>query len=353
MKNVTIKEIAEKANVSRGTVDRVLNDRADVSEETRRRVLKIIQELDYRPNLVAKALKAKDKHIKIGIIVSPGHNIFGRDVRRGVEYACSECGNYGVTGIIYEMKNFDAASQLQALEKAGADEVNAISIAPIDSPKIKEALLRLSDKIPLVFYNTRLDGVPCLCYIGQDGRACGRSAGQMLCLLSHGRGKAAVLLGYKMVQGHIDREEGFREYLKENMPEMDFIGSFETLEQDDRVRDLCENLILNQGLDNIFLSGGGVDGLGNFLKSLNPGRQINVVCTDFICHTRDFLKDDIIQFAIGQQPFEQGYYPVKILTDYLLAGTRPKRKDIFTNLDIRIKENIDFDFSESLSLTIH
>ena len=346
---MTIKEIAEKAQVSRGTVDRVLNGRSDVSDETRSKVLKIIQELDYKPNVLAKALKSKDKKIQIGIIVSPSSNFFGQDVRRGVEYACRECSNYGVTGNIYEMETFDVASQIKALEKAEADQVNALAVAPMEAPEIKNFLRRIADRIPLVFYNTKLEGIRNLCYIGQDARACGRVAGQMLGLLSHGYGNAAVLLGYQMVQAHMERQQGFREYLKEFLPEMNFIGSFETFEQDERVKALCDDLIRNHSVRNFFLSGGGINGLGAYLKSQGLAGQIHVVCTDFICGTREFLKEDVIQFAIGQQPFEQGYYPVKILTDYLLAGTRPAGKDIYTNLDIRIRENIDYNFSERLS----
>ena len=52
----TIKMIAERAGVSIGTVDRVLHDRPYVKEEVRRRVLEVMEELDYQPNRVASAL---------------------------------------------------------------------------------------------------------------------------------------------------------------------------------------------------------------------------------------------------------------------------------------------------------
>ena len=53
----TIKDIAEIANVSRGTVDKVIHNRSGVSSETRAKVLAIIKELDYHPNPIGKALK--------------------------------------------------------------------------------------------------------------------------------------------------------------------------------------------------------------------------------------------------------------------------------------------------------
>ncbi len=61
---VTVKQIAELANVSRGTVDRVLNNRSGVSEATRQKVLKIAKELHYEPNFLAKALVSKKESFK-------------------------------------------------------------------------------------------------------------------------------------------------------------------------------------------------------------------------------------------------------------------------------------------------
>lgn len=56
---LTINEVADKAGVSRQTVSRVMNNRPDVADETRKRVLRIIEELDYRPNAVARSLSMK------------------------------------------------------------------------------------------------------------------------------------------------------------------------------------------------------------------------------------------------------------------------------------------------------
>lgn len=56
---LTINEVADKAGVSRQTISRVINNRPDVADETRKRVLRIIEELDYRPNAVARSLSMK------------------------------------------------------------------------------------------------------------------------------------------------------------------------------------------------------------------------------------------------------------------------------------------------------
>ena len=61
----TIKEIAELAGVSRGTVDRVLNNRGAVNPKTARKVLEIAQALDYKPNRAGIVLAAQKKNLKM------------------------------------------------------------------------------------------------------------------------------------------------------------------------------------------------------------------------------------------------------------------------------------------------
>ncbi|UWX55657.1 LacI family DNA-binding transcriptional regulator [Maribacter litopenaei] len=56
-RNYTIKDIAALADVSRGTVDRVVNKRGKVSEKARKKVEEVLDKIDYRPNLIARSLK--------------------------------------------------------------------------------------------------------------------------------------------------------------------------------------------------------------------------------------------------------------------------------------------------------
>ena len=67
----TIKEIAEKAGVSIGTVDRVLHNRGMVNAQTKERVETVMKELNYRPNQVAQGLAVMKKKLKIGFFI-PG-----------------------------------------------------------------------------------------------------------------------------------------------------------------------------------------------------------------------------------------------------------------------------------------
>ena len=67
-KKVSIKDIASKSGVSIGTVDRVIHQRGEVSEKTRKKVLKVIEALNYQPNLIARSLASKKK-LRLAILL--------------------------------------------------------------------------------------------------------------------------------------------------------------------------------------------------------------------------------------------------------------------------------------------
>ena len=82
--NITIKDIAERSGVSVTTVSRVLNEKPDVNDETRARVLKVIEDSNYRPNGMARSLVINQTY-SIGLIIPDINNPYFPEVARGVE----------------------------------------------------------------------------------------------------------------------------------------------------------------------------------------------------------------------------------------------------------------------------
>jgi len=80
----TIKDIAKKANVAASTVSYVLNDTKSVKPETKEKILKIVEEMNYHPSQVARSLKTK-KTLTIGIIIPDISNMFFTEIIRGIE----------------------------------------------------------------------------------------------------------------------------------------------------------------------------------------------------------------------------------------------------------------------------
>ena len=87
MKRVTIKDIAKIAGVSRGTVDRVINNRGNVSKKVEESILTIAQELGYEKNIMASRL-ASAKVFEIAIVCpNPNSDIFWELPKKGIESA--------------------------------------------------------------------------------------------------------------------------------------------------------------------------------------------------------------------------------------------------------------------------
>ncbi len=87
----TIDDVAKKANVSKMTVSRALNNPKLLKDETRNRVLKAVKELNYRPNMMAKGLVTKRSNT-IAILIASISNPYHPRFVQGVEDACYENG---------------------------------------------------------------------------------------------------------------------------------------------------------------------------------------------------------------------------------------------------------------------
>ena len=92
---ITMKDIAKKANVSIGTVDRVIHNRGRVSQSTSKKIQKIIKEYDYKPNIFASSLSAKSK-IYIATIMPYLHqdNKYWELPHKGIKKKLNEIKNY-------------------------------------------------------------------------------------------------------------------------------------------------------------------------------------------------------------------------------------------------------------------
>jgi len=79
-----MRDVAERAEVSIKTVSRVVNDQGEISESTRQKVLEVIAELGYRPNLLARGLVTQRTNI-VGLLIADITNPFFSEVARGVQ----------------------------------------------------------------------------------------------------------------------------------------------------------------------------------------------------------------------------------------------------------------------------
>ena len=87
--NVTIKDVAKRANVSVATVSRALNGHENVTEEVRKRVLSIANELRYSPHHAARSLSSRRTHT-VGLVLPDLHGEFFSELMRSIDRVARE-----------------------------------------------------------------------------------------------------------------------------------------------------------------------------------------------------------------------------------------------------------------------
>lgn len=147
-----IRQVATIAGVSHMTVSRVLNDHPNIKPETRRRVLEAIEELDYRPNLTARAL-ATQRSQRIGVIVESPVAFGPTSILRAVEVAARTAG-YSVTPIA--LHEGDALTPHDAVDSLITQGVDAICMVAPRSSSIA-ALRRVAMSVPLLVVKADAD----------------------------------------------------------------------------------------------------------------------------------------------------------------------------------------------------
>lgn len=142
----TIKQIAEITNVSRGTIDRVLNNRGGVSPETEKKVRAAMEALNYLPNKAAQNLAVRRKKLKFGfILISPNnYNPFFADVEKGIRKKALELEEFGVTVDIRFTPINEINKQLELLDDFVANEYNGIVITAYNTAEIAHKIQEIS-----------------------------------------------------------------------------------------------------------------------------------------------------------------------------------------------------------------
>lgn len=142
---VTIKDIARKANVSYATVSRALNNKRGVREATRTRILDLASKMSYTPNAVARGL-VKKQTLTLGLIIPDITNPFYPEVARGIEDGATE----GGFSIFLCNTNWERAREVHYLRLLAEKRVDGVILAPIDN-EVEDVESSLTGKIPVVY----------------------------------------------------------------------------------------------------------------------------------------------------------------------------------------------------------
>jgi len=201
----SIKDVAKIAGVSTATVSRVLANHARVKEDTRKLVLDAVEQLNYRPNLIARSLRVQ-KSAKIGLVVSDIRNPFFTAIGRAVEDAAYEQG-YSVL-----MCNTDEnpAKEEMYLNLLHDENVAGIIFSP--TQQFSAGLKSYQSNIPFVIIDRAVNSKHVDMVLLDNVAAAYELTNH---LIENGYRKLAGLFGNASTTGQ-ERNKGFQKALKEH-----------------------------------------------------------------------------------------------------------------------------------------
>ncbi|NLJ25303.1 MAG: substrate-binding domain-containing protein [Firmicutes bacterium] len=344
-RRVTTKDIAEASGFSRGTVDRALNNRGQIKEETRKLILNKAQELGYEPNRLARTL-ASQPHFEIVAVFPSEPPSFFDEIQEGMKVAEEEYKDFGVRLSYYRTITHDVPKQVEYLHRIldpmVEDQPSGILMAPAHSFLLDPLIARAAaEGIPVITFNTDAPMSKRLFYVGQNSVVAGRVAADLLGRFVGGSGQIVMLTGFSEVLPLRERLDGFRNQIKEYFPAISLMGPYEYLDNESIAYKMAKKLIHDiPELKGMYITSGiGLKGVAKAAKETDHRHRAKIVGFDLDDEVRQMLKDDVVQATICQEPFDQGYFAVKLMFRYLTEGFAPDSQELYTQSSIILRGN--------------
>ncbi len=346
-KQVKIKDIAQMAGVSAGTVDRILHNRGKVSEKSRAKVEQVLKEVDYKMNIHASAISFR-KEFTIVIAIptfSPGE--YWGSIRNGIESALKEYADINIRCIWFPYNQFDVYSCRSTFESVADLSPDAVIIGPTFMSETLTFCQQLDEKnIPYVFVDSTIDGTHPWATFTTDQKACGRLMANLFHAILPDDAEIALLMarriGTEPSHNTVEREEGFREYLAE-VGKTDRIRKefFSPLTPDDN-ESLSTFLRDNPRVKGIAILNSRGYIIAKYLQDNPLNHDIRIACFDMTVGNVRALQERRISFLLCQNPERQGFEAVRSLINCLLYRQPEKVLHQLMPIDILVRENLPY-----------
>ncbi|MDT0642755.1 LacI family DNA-binding transcriptional regulator [Zunongwangia sp. F363] len=338
---MTIKEIAQRANVSLGTVDRVLHKRGKVSRKTKERILAILEEVDYKPNVYARGLALNKSFVVAALVPDSEEGEYWEVPSLGIKRAVKNLGQFGIKVNFFYFDQNNVESFIERTAEVLELEPDGVILAPVINFEATKFCFKLKAKeIPFTIIDSKIHGDNYLSFIGQDSFQSGRLAAKLLVSSVPKQGKIFII-SIKNNENHNrtlqQRIEGFKDFML-SASNQDLL--LEEINVDQRNSDWkinLEKICSRKNIDGIYVPSSKVHFVAEII--FNKKLSIKLVGNDLINNNFKYLESGIIDYVIGQRPENQGYMALENFYKFLVAKQEIS-KNVFLPLDIITKENL-------------
>lgn len=344
---IRIKDIAERAGVSVGTVDRVLHDRPNVSKPAREKVEQALKEMNYQPNMYASALAYNKSYTFYLLLPKHESEAYWEEIEEGARKCEESKRDFHINVKI----NFYERSCEESFSEQGKAIIEEKPEGVIIVPSSLEITRALTDQlhelnIPFILLDSYMPDLRPLSFFGQDSFCSGFFAAKMLMMLAF-KEKEIMLMrqtknGIVVSKQQDNREVGFRHYMHDHFPsvkinvlDLPLNGSraefMKMLEKYFATYPDTHHCITLTSKAHI---------VGDFLLKTNR-RDVQIMGYDMVEKNAKCLREGSISFLIAQHAYMQGYNCVETLFRALVLKKKVTPVN-YMPIELLMKENIDF-----------
>lgn len=344
---IRIKDVAELAGVSVGTVDRVIHNRPNVSKTAREKVEKALKEMDYHPNMYASALAYNKKYNFDFIIPKHESEAYWEEIEEGAMSACEHRRDFNINMKMMYYNRFDKNTFVLVTEQCLKDRPDGVIIVPTTLDVMREFTDILHDQdIPFILLDSYMPDLKPLSFYGQDSFFSGYFAGRMLMLLAAKENE--IMLMKQMKNGNVaskqqeNRETGFRHYMRDHFPEVKITEVNLPLNKErEQYDDILDTFFKEHPhVHHCITFNSKAHLVGEFLQKSNR-RNVQIMGYDMVNKNAECVKQGSISFLIAQHAYMQGFSCIETLFEAIVL-----KKEVtpinYMPIEILTKENVDF-----------
>ncbi|KAA0697898.1 LacI family DNA-binding transcriptional regulator [Neorhizobium sp. P12A] len=342
MRRPTISDLAKASGVSVATIDRVLNGRHRVREETARRVYDAAQSIGYHAvGLLRQRVFEDLPQYRLGFVLQKPAQAFYQSFAREIEIAAQAVSNARIQPHV----EFVAASTPTAIVeklKVVAARNQAVALVGPDYPAVTAAVEELKDKgIPVFSLLSDLATGVREAYVGVNNRKVGRTAAWLISKSARRPGKVACFVGSHRFHGHELREIGFRSYFRENAPEFEVLETLINLDTAEITHEATLNLLQKHpDLVGFYVCGGGMEGAISAIREENLAGKLIIVVNELTPESKSALADDVVTMVIGTPLPALCKELMSLMVGSVERGEAVVPGQSFLPFDIFVSENI-------------
>lgn len=333
---MNIKDIAKKAGVSIGTVDRVLHNRGRVSKENIDKIMTIVKEAGYEPNSIARRLKTQEK-FNFGVLIPSLDSEFGywKQVYKGINDASLELKRQDIQVSYEYFDRTDPNSFITAADNIMKKGIDAYIVAPL-LPKEMEIVSRKYNNIPFIFIDSSHPSISCLSDLSQDPVTAGCIGARLMNLISPLVDKVFTIQTFSSAYNGKMRASSFTSYMKEIKPSLEVINiAVEEYE------DILKYFSFS-GKDEkvgLFIVNDGSYEICKLIRENNIENEFTIIGFDLSPNNKKMLDSGQVAAILGQRPITQAYDALMLLYKKFVLNLEIDRK-LSSSVDIYFKENM-------------